>query len=322
MTSVDLNKDPFLVTKIIKWGLLTFFSFFLLIAFLGSFKVIEPGNVGVIFNQMSGSLKSVPQGLAWKIPFVTSVESYPVALRTYTMVAAANEGSSSGDDSVDLPTKEGQHIKQDLSVTYNTSEDKASYVFKSFRGAPIETIEQTFIRRTIITVAQNVAGQMSLTELISTQRDRLQEIIQKNLNIELGKMGFNLDKVNMGASHLPPAIEQQMQQKMASQQLAQAAEFELQKQQTLAKARVAEAEGQAKALLAIATAQSEANKKLQVTLNPLLVQSKWIDKWNGAQPLVSGGSNLVNLPQELFREKPAQLITPVPSNEIQEHYNQ
>ena len=194
MTSVDLNKkDPFLVTKIIKWGLLTFFSFFLLTAFLGSFEVIEPGNVGVIFNQMSGSLKSVPQGLAWKIPFVTSVESYPVALRTYTMVAATNEGSSAGDDSVDLPTKEGQHIKQDLSVTYNTSEDKASYVFKSFRGAPIETIEQTFIRRTIITVAQNVAGQMSLTELISTQRDRLQEIIQKNLNIELGKMGFTLE---------------------------------------------------------------------------------------------------------------------------------
>ena len=75
-----------------------------------------------------------------------------------------------GDDSIDLPTKEGQHIRQDISVTYNTSEDKAADVFKSFRGADVEDIEATFIRRTIITVAQNLAGQMSLSELISSRR--------------------------------------------------------------------------------------------------------------------------------------------------------
>jgi hypothetical protein len=45
-----------------------------------------------------------------------------------------------GDDSMDLPTKEGQHIKQDLSVTYNTSPDKAADVFRSFKGANIENI--------------------------------------------------------------------------------------------------------------------------------------------------------------------------------------
>jgi hypothetical protein len=48
-------------------------------------------------------------------------------------------------------------------VTYNTSEDKAAQVFKSFRGSDISEIEATFIRRTIITVAQNSAGQMSLS---------------------------------------------------------------------------------------------------------------------------------------------------------------
>ena len=69
------------------------------------------------------------------------------------------------DDSIDLPTREGQHITQDISVTYNTSEDKAAQVFKSFRGVDISEIEATFIRRTIITVAQNSAGQMSLSEV-------------------------------------------------------------------------------------------------------------------------------------------------------------
>ncbi|HLK09883.1 MAG TPA: SPFH domain-containing protein, partial [Candidatus Binatia bacterium] len=89
-----------------------------------SFTIIQPGNVGVVFNRWSGSLRTVGQGIAWRVPWVTQVQSYPVALRTYTMVARSNEGSSRGDDSVDLPTREGQHIRQDISVTYNTSQEK------------------------------------------------------------------------------------------------------------------------------------------------------------------------------------------------------
>jgi regulator of protease activity HflC (stomatin/prohibitin superfamily) len=232
----------------------------------------------------------VPQGLAARIPWVTRVQSYPTALRTYTMVARASEGSSAGDDSLDLPTREGQHIRQDLSVTYNTSEDRAADVFRSFRGEDIEDIESTFIRRTIITVAQNAAGQMSLTEVISSKRDDLQITIQEKLSKELTKMGFTLDKVNMGASHLPPALEQQMQQKMAAQQQAQQAEYELQKQSMLAKAAVAKAEGEAQSLLVKAKAEGEANRMLQTSITPAIIQNRTIEKWDGVLPQVTGGS--------------------------------
>src|SRR5262245_41406184 len=107
-----------------------------LAAIYGSFTVIQPGNVGVVFNRWSGALKTVGQGGAWRVPWVTQVQSYPVALRTYTMVRRGEEGAVQGDDSIDLPTKEGQHIRQDISVTYNTSQEKAADVFRAFRGAP------------------------------------------------------------------------------------------------------------------------------------------------------------------------------------------
>jgi regulator of protease activity HflC (stomatin/prohibitin superfamily) len=145
----------------------------ILASLISSFTVIAPGNTGVIFHIWTGLLRSVPQGMAWRRPWITQVQSYPTALRTYTMVRRTGEGSAVGDDSIDLPTLEGQHITQDISVTYNTSEDKAAQVFKSFRGSDISEIEATFIRRTIITVAQNSAGQMSLTEVISSKRDDL-----------------------------------------------------------------------------------------------------------------------------------------------------
>lgn len=262
----------------------------ILVLLFSSYSVISPGNTGVIFNVWTGSLRTVPQGIAWRVPFITQVQSYPTALRTYTMVRRAGEGSAQGDDSIDLPTREGQHITQDISVTFNTSEDLAAQVFKAFRGADIADIEATFIRRTIITVAQNTAGQMDLSEVISAKRNQLQDAIQKSLAVEIEKMGFHLDKVNLGASHLPQSLEAQMQQKMAAQQQAQQAEYELQKNQMLAKAEVAKAEGEAQATLVRAKAQAEANQLLQSTLTPNLIQSKAIEKWNGTLPQVSGGA--------------------------------
>jgi regulator of protease activity HflC (stomatin/prohibitin superfamily) len=262
---------------------------FVLAAAWASFTIIQPGNVGVVFNRWSGAMKTAGQGVAWRIPWITQVQSYPIALRTYTMVQRSVEGSERGDDSIDLPTKEGQHIRQDISVTYNTSHDRAGDVFRSFRGADISDIERTFIRRTIITVAQNAAGQMSLTDLISNQRGALQGQIQDNLHVEMDKMGFVVDKVNLGASHLPDTIEKQLQQKMAAQQQAQQAEYELQRQQTLAKAKVAEAEGEAQSTLVKAKAQAEANKLLQEALTPLLIQNKAIERWNGTLPQFTGG---------------------------------
>src|ERR1700730_12848519 len=199
--------SPEYVAKMISKVLTGLLAVIILVSLISSFSVIAPGNTGVIFNIWSGSVRSVPQGMAWRRPWITQVQSYPTALRTYTMVRRSGEGSASGDDSIDLPTREGQHITQDISVTYNTSEDKAAQVFKSFRGSDISDIEATFIRRTIITVAQNTAGQMDLSEVISAKRNDLQDGIQRNLTVELVKMGFHLDKVNLGASHLPLSLE-------------------------------------------------------------------------------------------------------------------
>src|ERR1700733_8230841 len=177
MSDFEFNSPEFLA-KFGSRAAVAIVALVLLILAASSFSVISPGNTGVIFNVWTGSLRTVPQGIAWRFPFVTQVQSYPTALRTYTMVKRTGEGSAEGDDSIDLPTREGQHIRQDISVTYNTTESKAAEVFRSFRGAEIQDIESTFIRRTIITVAQNAAGQMSLSELISSRRDDLQNAIQ------------------------------------------------------------------------------------------------------------------------------------------------
>ena len=252
----------------------------LLMLFMTGCSVVHPGETGVKFNRVTGSLSTETQGAVFVMPFISTLEPYPISLRTYTMVQRDGEGSSKTDDSIDLPSKEGQHIRQDISITYNTSPERAAEVFKSFNGEAIANIEATFIRRTTITVAQTAAGSMSLTELISTRRDELQQAIELKLKEELAKRGFVLDKVNLGAAHLPPSVEKQMQQKMAAQQDAQRAEYELQKQGTLAKARVAEAEGIAKA-----------NQIMQQSLTPAVLEKMKLEKWNGVLPTVQGSGS-------------------------------
>ena len=175
MSNMDSDLSPEALAKIGSRVATALVALLALTALMSSYTVISPGNTGVIFNNLTGSLSTVGQGLAMRVPWITRVQSYPTALRTYTMVMRSGEGSSNVDDSIDLPTREGQHIRQDISVTYNTTQDRAADVFRSFRGAPVEDIENTFIRRTIITVAQNAAGQMSLSEIIDRDQKKPKE---------------------------------------------------------------------------------------------------------------------------------------------------
>jgi regulator of protease activity HflC (stomatin/prohibitin superfamily) len=130
MTQTDFRSPELLAQSLSKVAVAVV-AVAILALFFSSYSVISPGNTGVIFNVWTGSLRTVPQGIAWRVPFITQVQSYPTALRTYTMVRRSGEGSAQGDDSIDLPTREGQHITQDISVTFNTSEDLAAQVFKA-----------------------------------------------------------------------------------------------------------------------------------------------------------------------------------------------
>src|SRR5947207_15275244 len=80
---------------------------FLVAAAYSAIAIIQPGNVGVVFNRWSGALKTVGQGMAWRIPWVTPVQAYPGAVRTVTMVQRGVEGPGQGGDSPVPPPRAG-----------------------------------------------------------------------------------------------------------------------------------------------------------------------------------------------------------------------
>ncbi len=257
------------------------------VAFLATLLVVSSawvnipqGQVGVVFDKHKGGVlpQTLGQGWHFRTPLVQWVQEYPVSLRTYSAIGIG-EGEDKESNALDLPTSEGQHIQQDISIVYNVTPSSASFVFDRFQGAEIESIEATFIRRMVTSVANNVTGKYSIMDIYGPQKTAVQQEIITQLRPEMERWGFQLDRVNLGAAKFPKAIESSLQAKIGAQQAAETAKFALLQAETDAKSRIAKAEGEAKA-----------NELIQASLTPKLVNLRWIEKWNGVLPATSLGS--------------------------------
>lgn len=280
-----MNENEKKIAKLIAVGIGAFMG---LIVLLSAWVTIPQGTVGVVFDKSRGGIldKTLKEGWHTRVPFTQKITEYPVALRTFNALGIG-EGKDVSSNSLDLPTSEGQHIQQDISIVYNVDPLRASFVFDKFRGADIEDIEATFIRRLVTSVANNVAGRYSIMEIYGPKKTEVQAEISKQLLPEMERWGFVLDRVNLGASKFPESIEASLQQKVQAQQSAEAAKFKLEQAEIDAKSEIAKAKGQA-----------TANELVQASLTPKLVNLKWIEKWDGKLPatmLDSKASTMVNL---------------------------
>jgi prohibitin 2 len=256
-------------------------SFALLIVVSSSWVTIGQGHVGIVFNKARGGVlpTQLSQGWHFKIPLVERITEYPVSLRTYSNIGQG-EGTDSTNGLVTLPTMGGQHIDQQMSVTYHVAPDKAFNVFNQFKGENIEFIEETFLRRQIQSVATSVTGKYDLMDILGPKKAEIQNKIQTELKTQVESYGFIIDQVNLGYAKPPAAIEEALQNNMKAEQEADQAKYALQKAEMDAKSKIAEAEGTAKSNALVRQQLSPEFLKFKA----LEVQLKYADKWNGALP--------------------------------------
>lgn len=274
------------IGKVAKGGV----AVLLFILLTSSWVTIPQGTVGVKFNRLKGGVERTVLGEGWqfRIPIVETVTEYPIALRTYSNIGLGEGSNPSAPGLVTLPTRGGQHIDQQMSVTYHVQREKAAFVFDTFKGREIEDIEGDIIRRNIQSVATTVTGTYDLMDVLGPAKAEIQEKILVGVKEALAPYGFVVDQVNLGYAKPPEAIETALQKKMEAEQLADQAKYGLIKAETDAKAKVAAAEGEAKA-----------NGLVRQQLTPefiqfraLEVQKAAIEKWDGKLPeqMIPGGT--------------------------------
>ncbi len=265
--------------KLILKLLLAIFIIYLL---RSTFVFVPAGHVGVKYDRGSGVLNStLKEGLNLSIPYWQTVTLFDARLQEYTMSVVPDEGALLRDDSLDAPTSDGQQVTIDATVLFRVNPDKVHEIFKSIGPDYVDKI----IRPTSRSQIRMVISRYSATAIYSEKRQEAERVMTTEISELLEPKNILIDKVLLRAVYFSPEYSNSIEQKVIAEQKVKQAEFEVKEATQRAQAKIAEAEGLAKA---------QALQKANLTSE--FIQLEAIKKWNGVMPTVTSGNPFINIP--------------------------
>jgi regulator of protease activity HflC (stomatin/prohibitin superfamily) len=281
-------------------GIIVLVAVVLLGVVFSAWRNIRPGYVGIVFDKASHQVTTGAREPGWAFinPFTEAIQEYPVTIQIYSMIQQATEGSTAGDDSIKVQSNEGQQLNLDIVIQYQVIKDEAGQLYQDWGGADITTVEDRVVRQYTRSQVPIVASKYSWGEITSSKRNVITAELSQALSDEFGKRHLRFLSVAVREVHLPAALQQALDAKIAAQQAAEQQQFQLQQAHVKAEQDVAEAtghanalkaqaEGEAQATLTRAKAQAEANRTLAQSLTEELIHYQQIQRWDGKLPLYS-----------------------------------
>lgn len=240
-------------------------------AFLfGSIKTIKSGEVGIKTRFGKVVSTEMTEGINLKLPFVEKIEKMNTRVQIYE-----------NEIPLSTSTKDLQVINNIIiDVNYQLDASAAPQLYrevgKAYQGVVISPAIQESVKSTI--------SQYTAEELV-TKRSEVANAINDNLINKLrDKYGINILATAIKnfdfSQEYNSAIEQKAvaeQQVLTSKQLQEKAKVE-------AETKRIQAEGDA-----------AANREIQQSLTKDILTEKFINKWNGELPKVSGGEGIFNI---------------------------
>ncbi|HET7563160.1 MAG TPA: prohibitin family protein [Rhodanobacteraceae bacterium] len=233
-----------------------------LILLWSSFVTVGPGERGVLMTFGAVHPGVLAPGLHMKIPLVQTVKRMNVQIqKSQTQETAASR---------DL-----QDVTTEVAVNWSINPADAEWVYE--RLGDEDQLTSKVIAPVVSNAVKAVAAHYDAEQLVEKRdivRDQVQAQIVSALNqYKVAVQGVNITNFQFSADYAK-AIEQ----KQVAQQKAQQAEYDLARIKVQAQQEIAQAQGQA-----------QAQKLLQVTLSPEIIQLKAVEKWNGVLPQYTGG---------------------------------
>jgi len=238
---------------------------------------IDAGNEGIEVS-LYGDDRGVGDvnlvtGWVWYAPWSTQIYEYPIYVQTIDY------------EPFQINAKDGSKFTIDPNINIKVADGKAPQVFKKYRKELNDVIQGPVLK--YIKDACRIEINKFTTDEIVSNREAVENAIEKRLSASLAKEGFILDQFTSGLSY-PESIVEAINAKNKAIQLAQKAENEV---------KVAEAE--ARKLVVAAQAEKEANELRTQALTTAVLQKMWIEKWDGTLPQTMAGGNtgmLLNMP--------------------------
>ncbi|HEV8715507.1 MAG TPA: SPFH domain-containing protein [Candidatus Binatia bacterium] len=158
-------------------------------------KGIEPGELGIRVNRLTGGVTVVREGGVLVVPKIHRLRRYALRDQVYRPTRSARATGESPFQSV-----EGLSLGVDLTVRYTLDADQ---IAKKAQSLP-EDINRELVEPLVQGVVYRIFAQHTVREIFSTKRQEIQKAIEDELKPLLAADGVLLRAVFMGNVDLPP----------------------------------------------------------------------------------------------------------------------
>jgi regulator of protease activity HflC (stomatin/prohibitin superfamily) len=283
--------------RVLRWVGIGVGALLLLILLPTAFTYVNPGHIGIIIHRTGGGVDPIAlgPGLHFRNPLTTGIEEYPVFMQTLVLTRGSTEGSS-GNDEINVNSVEGQPLSLDVSMSFELEPAKVPMLYSTFRTT-IAQIQHSYVKQAIRQSLQEIVGGEPIADIIGPKKAEATMRVTRLLEQRLAPYGFQVKQFTINELRPPVSVIEAINAKNVMQQQALTAQNELQKNTFQSQGDSIKAVGRAKAILAEARAQAEANRLLAESITPTLVQYEMSKRWDGKMPMVSGAAMpMIQLP--------------------------
>lgn len=247
---------------------------------------VEPGHVGIKVSNFGSSagVSDAALGVGWYFtPPGTQIFEYPIYTSTYTWTASTTE-QSPVDESFAFQDKNGLNLSADVAVAYRVDPVKAPILFQKYR-TDMAGIVAGPLRNAIRSALVEEASAMGVEEIYGPRKAELVNRTLKDTQNYFEPVGLHVEQLYWASNiRVPEQVLAQINNKIANEQAALAAQANVATVKANADSAIAEAEGKAKAT------QIEGDA---LRANPEILHQRAIEKWNGQLPTYMGGNGQI-----------------------------
>lgn len=255
-----------------------------IVGFSSAYHVVPPGFRGVKVTLGKVDPNYLPEGISFKIPFISNVQDVPVKQLTV-------EGKT------DIFSSDLQNIKVSYNVFYRIPESKVVALTTQYSGEFYMSLVDPRLQERLKQITATYRA-----EDIAKKREEVKaktlESIREAVDGLIEIVDVTITDISLGTQ-----LEQAIEQKVIREQEALAKKFELEKAETEAEITIVEAKAEAEAV----KIKGEA-----LTSAPQVIDLEIARKWDGRTPqsvaVTKGGANILlplsNPSPELNRQAP------------------
>lgn len=169
----------------------------------------------------------------------------------------------------------------DISVVYSLDAEAVEGIYKKYKSQ--ERFTKQVVEKTILSVIRQVPSDYTAIEFRGGGRAESADKMLSLLNSKLEKQGITVDFVNIQDIRYSDTVQQALNEVENANQAVQKAEAEQRQREVEAETLVIQAQGQADAAVAKAQGEAEANRILNESLTPTVLQQRYIDALTAGQ---------------------------------------